>query len=256
MKFLLQWPLSLLHIFFFSANLLLLHIPLMIARIFGQDAMDSILHLHCYFHVLNTKLLGSKIEVTTSPLISNDKPLVLVSNHQSMYDIPFIIWHLRTRNPKFISKKELAKFIPSISFALRNGGHILIDRKRAKEAIKQIKNKASKIAENIGATCIFPEGTRSKTGELGKFKVAGFQALLKGMKDATIVPVVISGTGKVTNSKFFPAPIGSPVHLSFLDPINYNNEQSAEQILAICREEIEQELQRIQAFNSSRTVVV
>ena len=142
-----------------------------------------------------------------------------------MYDIPFIIWHLRKRNPKFISKKEVARFIPSISFALRNGGHIIIDRKKVKRAIDQISTESREIAKKNGCVCIFPEGSRSKTGDLQNFKLRGFKALYESMqlepnKDSIdIVPITISGTGRITNTKFFPAPIFTELNLYFHDPI-------------------------------------
>ena len=61
-------------------------------------------------------------------------PLIIVTNHQSMYDIPPLIWYLRKYHPKFVSKKELGKGIPSVSFNLRHGGSALIDRKDRRQA--------------------------------------------------------------------------------------------------------------------------
>ena len=64
------------------------------------------------------------------------KPLIIVANHQSTYDIPPIIWYLKKFHPKFISKKQLGRGIPGVSYNLRNGGSVLIDRSRPKESIR------------------------------------------------------------------------------------------------------------------------
>ena len=65
-------------------------------------------------------------------------PLIIVSNHQSMNDIPPIIWYMRKYHPKFVSKIELGKGIPSVSYNLRHGGSALIDRKDSKQALVAI----------------------------------------------------------------------------------------------------------------------
>ena len=65
------------------------------------------------------------------------QPYIIVCNHQSLYDIPPLIWYLRQIHPKFISKKELGRGIPSVSFNLRHGGSLLIDRAKAKDALVQ-----------------------------------------------------------------------------------------------------------------------
>ena len=61
-------------------------------------------------------------------------PVVFVANHQSLYDIPPFIWFMRSNHPKFISKIELAKGIPSVSYNLRHGGAALIDRKNPRQS--------------------------------------------------------------------------------------------------------------------------
>jgi len=61
-------------------------------------------------------------------------PLIIVSNHQNVNDIPPIFWFLRKHHPKFVSKIELGKGIPSVSYNLRKGGSVLIDRKDARQS--------------------------------------------------------------------------------------------------------------------------
>ena len=74
-----------------------------------------------------------------------------------MYDISPIIWNMRNHHPKFISKKELGKGIPSISYNLRHGGSALIDRKDRDQALKAIINLANYAKENNRSVVIFPD---------------------------------------------------------------------------------------------------
>ena len=80
--------------------------------------------------------MGIKIRFDRPLNLTTGKPLIIVANHQSTYDIPPIIWHLKKFHPKFISKKQLGRGIPGVSYNLRNGGSVLIDRSRPKESIR------------------------------------------------------------------------------------------------------------------------
>jgi 1-acyl-sn-glycerol-3-phosphate acyltransferase len=86
-----------------------------------------------------TALLGTSYKFENIERLPKNAPIIFVSNHQSMYDIIAMIWFLRRFHCKFVSKKELGKGIPSISYNLRNGGSVLIDRKDPKQAIPAIK---------------------------------------------------------------------------------------------------------------------
>jgi 1-acyl-sn-glycerol-3-phosphate acyltransferase len=93
--------------------------------------------------------------------IPNNVPIIIVANHQSMWDIPPIIWFMRKYHPKFISKIELGKGIPSISYNLKHGGSVLIDRKNPRQAAGEIIKIARYVSEHNRSVVIFPEGTRS-----------------------------------------------------------------------------------------------
>ena len=66
--------------------------------------------------ILSLKILGTKFDVSDTSFLKKNQSYIIVSNHQSAYDIPPIIWFLRSLHPKFISKKSLGRGIPSISF--------------------------------------------------------------------------------------------------------------------------------------------
>ena len=91
--------------------------------------------------------MRTKIIFENKNQLPKNNSIIFVANHQSTYDIPPLIWYLRDYHAKFISKKELGKGIPSISFNLRNGGSLLIDRKKPKEAIESIKAFAKEISK-------------------------------------------------------------------------------------------------------------
>src|SRR5690606_2175888 len=74
-------------------------------------------------------LVGGRIKFFNPHKLPISRPIIFVANHQSMYDIPPLVWHLRKHHAKFISKIELSSGLPSISFNLRHGGGANIDRK-------------------------------------------------------------------------------------------------------------------------------
>ena len=120
-------------------------------------------------------LLGTRFSFTIEEEIPKNVPLVIVSNHQTTWDIPSIIWHLRKLHPAFIAKKELGKGIPSISYNLTHGASILIDRKKPLQATQQIIDLGQYAAKNNRTVVIFPEGTRSKDGTPRAFKARGLK---------------------------------------------------------------------------------
>ena len=89
---------------------------------------------------------------------------VVIANHQSYYDI-FLIYGWLGIDIKWIMKKELAK-IPGLGFGSKKVGHIFLDRSNSRVALESL-NEAKRKLVNGTSVVIFPEGTRSKTGENG-----------------------------------------------------------------------------------------
>lgn len=158
-------------------------------------------------------LLGTRFTFLNPHVIPQDRPLIIVTNHQSMYDIPPIIWYMRKHHPKFVSKKELGKGIPSVSFNLRHGGSALIDRKDGAQALTEIAKLGQYIEKYNRSAVIFPEGTRSRDGNPKPFKPAGLKTLLKSAPSAWIVPISINNSWKLV--KFGKFPMGLGAHLKF-----------------------------------------
>ena len=115
---------------------------------------------------------------------------------------------MRDYHAKFISKKELGKGIPSISFNLRNGVQFLLIVKNQKKLLNQLKLLQKKSQKKYSVV-IFPEGTRSKKGEMKKFHASGLKTLMKNLPKAIIVPVSINNSWKLAKNNYFPIPIGT-----------------------------------------------
>ncbi len=137
--------------------------------------------------------LGDTVKFTnnTKPAHSRPRPIIFIANHQSLYDIPVLIWFLRKYHAKFISKIELTKGVPSVSYNLRHGGAANIDRKDPRQSITEIMKLGTRMKEKNWSAVIFPEGTRSKDGS-----VKTFQAACGVGNPAKKMPGGISGTNR------------------------------------------------------------
>jgi 1-acyl-sn-glycerol-3-phosphate acyltransferase len=117
---------------------------------------------------------------------------VIVSNHQSMYDI-YVLYGWIGVDFKWVMKKELEN-VPVLGLACKVLGHIYIDRSDTKSAVETINAAKSKI---VNGTCVlfFPEGTRSGDGKIKPFKKGAFKfAIDLGIP---VLPVTINGTRNI-----------------------------------------------------------
>ncbi len=234
MKKLLSIVLTPVFFFIFGLILAIFHIMQIIAlRIFGHNAHDKVVAWLNLSIMRSHLILGAKYRFENFDKIEQDKPIIVIANHQSMWDIPALIWQFRNNHLKFIAKKELAKGIPSISYNLRYGGSVTIDRKNGEESIEKIRTFSHFIAEKNYGVCIFPEGSRSRDGQVKAFKIGGLKTLISEMPEALIVPVAIKGTGQMDNGGKFLKNIGVKVKFTMFKPtqINLENiEQDLEEI--------------------------
>ena len=93
-------------------------------------------------------ILGTRFTFTNPHNIDTNQPLIIVANHQSLHDIYPITWYMRKHHPKFISKIELGKGIPSVSYNLRHGGAALIDRKNPRQSLPALMKFGEYIEKN------------------------------------------------------------------------------------------------------------
>lgn len=224
MQRILSVPFSILFYLLFGLLLVVFHpIQWVCFNVFGYQAhKKSVDFLNCGL-VRAMHVLGTTFKVENRERIPQGVPLIIVANHQSLYDIPPIIWFLRKHHPKFVSKKELGKGIPSVSYNLKHGGSVLIDRKDPKQALPAIKSMADYIEKHNRSAVIFPEGTRSKTGVPKKFSENGLKILCKYAQNAYIVPVTINNSWKVERFGKFPLGLGNRLTFTIQEPFAVKN---------------------------------
>lgn len=110
----------------------------------------------------------------------------VVSNHQSLLDIPALMNFFREKEIRFVAKDFLARHIPLVSEMLRIQGHCMIPRKGSPmQAMKTIEKFGSRVIKQNQIPIIFPEGTRSRDGNVGKFYSAG----LRKLNESTGLPI-------------------------------------------------------------------
>ena len=164
-------------------------------------------------------ILGTRIKFISKHPIPENVPLIIVSNHQSMNDVSPLSCFLRKQHPKFISKVELGKGIPSVSYNLRHGGSVLIDRKDPRQSLSAIKEFGKYIEQNNYAAVIFPEGTRCKDGKPKRFSENGLKMLAKFVPSSYVIPVTINNCWKLNKNGMFPLDIGVKITFEFHEAI-------------------------------------
>jgi 1-acyl-sn-glycerol-3-phosphate acyltransferase len=201
--------------------LLLIFHPVMVAMLyfFGDRVRKKTVDLLNLLLVKGLYIMGCNVNFYGFEKIPENRPIIIVSNHQSMYDIPAVVHGFKKYYPRFISKIELSKNIPSVSHNLRHGKSALIDRKNGSQAVKEIYKLGKLIEEKKQAACIFPEGTRSKTGKVKNFMPAGINTLLSAAPSAIIVPFVIDGHCLFMQKGLFPLKFGQKISYTVLDPV-------------------------------------
>lgn len=214
MQKLISYPISVIYYLCFGLCLVVFHpIQWICFNVFGYQTHKKSVDYLNFLLIRCTNLVGTRYTFENRELIPKNAPLIFVSNHQSMYDIIAMIWYLRDYHCKFVSKKELGKGIPSVSYNLRHGGSVLIDRKDPKQAIPTIKGLSEYIEKHQRSAVIFPEGTRSKDGKPKEFAQTGLKILCKNAPSAFVVPITINNSWKMVKFGFFPLGLGN--HLTF-----------------------------------------
>src|SRR5439155_5770309 len=165
------------------------------------------------------RLSGCQLSVERVPEVKPWTPYLLIANHQSMFDIPIIGAVLFTNFPKYVSKRELARWIPSISYNLRRGGHALIDRSDSASALAAIRGLGERVRDGRCSAVIFPEGTRARRGALGDFRRAGLGALLDAAPETPVVPMAIDESWRLLAHNMLPVPWGVRVRVGIGEPI-------------------------------------
>lgn len=212
---------SIIYYLLFGSTLLVFHVLQWLAYNFGgYQAHHEVIRAMNWTLIMCTKVLGTSHFYEGREHLQEGQPYIFVSNHQSMFDISPVEWYLTKMHPKFISKIELGKGIPSVSYNLTHGGSVLIDRKDPRQALPEIKKLGQYIEQHKRSALIFPEGTRSKDGQLKKFHDTGIKTLIKYSPSAQIVPITINNSWKLVKNGSFPLTLGVRFKVHIHQPID------------------------------------
>ena len=244
MKKLIAYPLSAIFYLFMGTILIIFHpIQFIAYNVFGYKAHKFTVDLFNIILVPALFILFCRPSFYGFKKIPKNRPLLILSNHQSLFDITPVVVGFRRNHAKFISKKELGKNLPSVSYNLNKGGSVLIDRKNSSQSIKEIFKLGKRMEERNWSACLFPEGTRSRNGDLRHFQPAGIKTLLKASPSALIVPFAIDGNYKLHKYGNFPLNLGIHLKYTALEPINREG-YTDEELIALVEKRIKEALEQ------------
>ena len=133
------------------------------------------------------------VRVEPDGLENLSEPVVIMSNHQSVFDIAALIYTLPLEW-RFVAKKELL-WIPFFGWALAAADQVIIDRSDREKSVRSLRRAAERVRGGANVI-IFPEGTRSPEPGLGSFKSGGFHLAIRA--GVPVVPVSVSGSSRIT----------------------------------------------------------
>lgn len=241
----LSWLTTLVFLPAFGAVLVVFDVAQRVAYyVFGARAQEYVAGTVQWVLVKTFGICGTRVAVERAPELQSWTPYIVVSNHQSMFDIVLLGSLLFSNFPKYISKRSLGRWIPTVSFNLRAGGHVLIDRGDAPQAIVAIRELGRRVRDGRCSAMIFPEGTRARAGELGRFKPAGTMALLEEAPSTAVVPVAIDESWRLLRHNYLPVPFGTRVRVHLGAPIARRPDEDPAALLERVRDEIDATLGR------------
>jgi 1-acyl-sn-glycerol-3-phosphate acyltransferase len=226
----------------FAGTLIVFDPLLRVASLFGLRPQEFVAGLLQLVLVRVFRLAGTHVLVERDPGVRPGGPYLVIANHQSLFDIPIFGAVFFRSFPKFISKRELARGLPSISFHLRRGGHAVIDRSERGDALDAIRALGAQVRERGISAVIYPEGTRARRGVLGAFKPAGALALLEAAPDVPVVVVAIDESWRLLRWNLLPIPFGTRVRVRIAAPIARRPDEDRQALLEDARAAIERTL--------------
>ncbi len=195
----------------------------------------------------NLWLSRARVEIEGMEKIDLSRPQIFVANHSGLHDILSLAAYLPIQF-RWIAKKSLFR-VPFMGWHMRRSGYIAIDRENPREAAKTIMEAAKVIQNGVNAIA-FPEGTRSRTGELGKFHSGAFSLALR--TGVPLVPITLDGSYRVIVPKTLQVNPGVIIRIKIADPIDLSTYakvekhrlmENIEQIMARNLEELRNRMQ-------------
>lgn len=173
---------------------------------------------------------GVKVVLENAEAIDPERAQILVVNHNSWYDVLALTTYIPGQFV-FVAKKEIAD-VPIFGAAVSACGHIYIDRQDRNRAVESLEMARRSLEDRTPTVIMFPEGTRSRTGELQAFKKGAF--VLAIQTGVEVVPAAISGSREIMKKGSWLVRPGT-VRIRFGDPIpveGYTLDQRNELTLA------------------------
>lgn len=239
-----DWAVTLPFLVCFAAVLLVFDPIQRIAHLFGQRPQEIAAGWLQIWLLRALYITGARLEVERSPAVQENTPYIVLANHQSMFDIPVHGTVLFSNFPKYVSKKSLARWLPSISYNLRFGGNALIERSDWEQATRAIRELGERAQERGVSVVLYPEGTRARAGALGRFKPGGALTLLEAAPDLAVISVAIDNSWKIMRENLFPVPSGTRIRVYIGEPVSRRPDEDRLALVQQARTEIEKTLDR------------
>lgn len=205
-------------VWFASIIFILLAFPVtvflwLLSHLFDQRRMMNNRWMICQGIVITYINPIWRVRVEGRKKIDKKQTYVIISNHQSILDI--VVFNTLRKTLRWVSKIEVFK-VPLLGWSMKMAKYIPIERGNKHSVAKMMSRCLDSLKEEVSIV-IFPEGTRSLTGSIGKFKTGAFQLAMKSGKP--ILPVVLDGTGQVLPKKGMVFQDRRYVRIRVLDPL-------------------------------------
>ena len=183
-------------------------------------------------------LMFLPVSVDGAEHIQPGQSYVFVANHQSMFDV-WLVYGWLPVIFKWLMKAELRK-VPFVGTGCKAAGHIFVDRRNAKASMESLKEVERQLVGGV-STVIFPEGTRSKDGEVGRFKRGAFQ--IAWDLGLPVIPLSLSGCFDVL-PKGKPFVHRHPVHMHIGKAIDLKKYADSNEAIEAVREAVIEGIKR------------
>ncbi|MDY6824858.1 MAG: lysophospholipid acyltransferase family protein [Thermodesulfobacteriota bacterium] len=177
--------------FWLVIDTLVMFFPIVIAALASRTGNFAFQLARMWSRVILT-VTGVRTSIKGKEKIDKRQSYIIISNHQSHFDIPALIIRLGVQY-RWIIKKEIRK-VPLFGYALDASKNIFIDRSDRQSAMESINTGVERLPEGVGVL-FFAEGSRSPDGKIQKFKKGGFTVAIQ--KGLPILPVTVNGSRRI-----------------------------------------------------------
>jgi 1-acyl-sn-glycerol-3-phosphate acyltransferase len=195
---------------------------------------------------------GSTLAIHDFDRVDWSRPYVVVCNHTGAFEILALAVTIPVRY-RFVAKKELER-VPVFGPAWKMAGHVSLDRSDRERAVESLREAAHTLRKDGGVVVIFPEGTRSRDGQLGTFKKGAFMLAIEAQ--VPILPTIAVGSSDITPPGVIRV---TPGHLDlfFGEPIPVAGvtPERADELIAIVHEKMREMLASDTSATTGRRAV-